>query len=1477
MGYGVYEHRVDYGAMYDYLVSLHTADPRHSPYIRDAETYAVRGENFFYGADKHLQANKIYLLRGAIGLTIANVNGRSISFAGDAGDPAYPWMIGGAGQVDTHTLIDAAGNLIDDGTHRQRIIVDPEGFILFDGRRLPGSQDILLKKKRVLPGGFAIDSGFTGMLEAPGYYFSGYRDVGANSSGAVAAVDGDRDIFFFVTGNWINMQTVYNLRYFGNPAPPPGKKVGDPAWMSEEFPLAADIWEQVPFLLADRKPNPILSAGAGIKAASSQSIVAPAGTIRMQVHFSHFDIDARNSGADDLFPDELRIYDQNNVLQATYNNVKPPEHNNEEGWSAPIAGGSISLRLSCGASGQSGYAVDQLRVSFYPNAYRIQSRLDVAKEAVTYTLNALQDKINWGFATFAYDETIPASPKGNGATFSFQESPASGVLSTLIDPAVSPGARQRMLAQALRLVEPRVFTRRPAGFRESTSGTYDITPLGEALQDVFKKGFFENRKRLAESLCRKNSVLVVTDGYPSGDSDRGRIAINGHTAVFDTNGHGFSQDPYQYAVPPDSYYDDVAAYLYTHSWLDNAAVSDPKNSYENAVTHQVSFGAAQPLLMAAAMDGGGQYLSAYNKAQLSSALYAVALQMAEPVTLTAPATSVNPVNKIQNGNDLYFTFFQPQTGKTWAGNLKKFQLGDGSGERPKILAIYDGANVEIPDGFIGTSKDMWSGQSGSADVAGDGAGPILLAKVRRDFMEKAYWNRNIYTAKGGAITRFTRETMSPADLAVADAATRDSLVNYIYGYTYEADLKGNPIGVRDWVLGSIIHSTPVVVDYYDPADSSRIAARYVAVGANDGMLHVFDDTPGSGRQGSEVFAFVPSDLLPGLQSLPFNDLIEMVDGSVTLYRKNNNPQYLIFGERRGGRYYWCLDISAPDPCRWTVKWQYTNPEIRQTWSDTRIASLPVKADPATGARTFQDVLIFSGGYDIEEDNYPEPFDDYDHTGTPYSRGGAIDPAKWSAEKPEQDVNGNGVYDMYNPGADSAGRGVFIVNIDDPSAVVTDGDGNTILPFQVTSGPAKAIDATVNAQTRSDMNFCIPASPSAVLGTSSYEYKDARTGQLKKGVKNNTLLAVYAADIYTNIFKITYNFDERIIKKAADPKNKAFWQWKSAGSWSVNTLFSGNPGSTRGSGSITRGMDNPGDQGRKTFASPTVSWGGSCLYFDKANYQFPNTVFNGTDQIASLFFGTGDREHPQFTFVRNRLYSLYDDSAVTAKVHDSHGNFLYDSTVSTAAYKENDLLNLTCSELGAGSIAGPEQRHALETYLTDDATRTETNGTIVLENGMEDDAKGWYIVLQDQGKCPVGSRADASTLDDGDNHDGEAILSEVVLYDGVVYFTSSQPAVHDPCNPRSNGFVYALDYCNAGPAYNLKMNDGARRELADRYTKYTGIYGLPSGVALVLKNGQAGLMTMLDNRLSGARPDTLEIKSPPFGLKYYYWRESNSRR
>ena len=1436
MDSAVYEAGVDYGQMFDYLFELNESGAPWNTYIYDT----VNNSDVFHS--NHSEANKIYLWQGDVGVSTGSVNGSTVAFTGDAGGYWINWDWGTL--VDTHTLVDSNGNLSGDGVGTQRITTDGSGHILLDGSVLPMGQDVALHDLVTLYDGTVMDQGFGGLMHAPGYYFSGYEGVTAGSLNQ--AESGDQDIYFFATGNWVNMHQVFNLTYKTNNPVPAGAHQYDDAWRYEPVMLSG-TWSTLSY--SARYPASGLYANNLGVNDTMQTIVHP-GAVQIQIHFSAFDVQG-NGNASTFTRDYVALYDDDGNLVAQYDNDNNPVSGG--GWSVIVSGDTVRVGLKSNNSvRRSGYEIDQIKISYDATSYLMQNRMDVAKDAMLYTLDVFFGKMNWGYATFA---------NGDGAT-----------LHSVLNPNLTDDASRAAIRN-------HVANTTPGGG----------TPLGEALQDVWNKGYYQLRNSLDNLSCRKNYIISMTDGYPSADSDWSRIS---GITFDDWDGDGWTEDPNQYVSPPEDYYDDVAHWIYTHDWqtTGHPTVADPTKSYVNVMTHHIAFGAKHPLLQDAADESGGEYIAAYNKSQLVAAFYALGLQMTEAIAFTAPVVSVNAANKIQNGDDLYLGLFLPQDGTSWVGNLKKFKLGDGSAARPNIWMIYDANNNEAIDGsgafldntagFYGDDTDPNDSDTyGYQDVKEDGVGEVLIERVQADFASGNYWERPIYTYIGGTLTPFDRNNITYTDLGVADDLTRDKVINYVYGYTNDADpATGAPLAYRDWALGAIVHSSPLVVDYYDPSDSSILLKRYVVVGSNDGMLHVFDDT-----NGNEVFAFIPEDVLTKLQLMPTTPLVDTVDGDISLYRTtvtvsgspvDNYPKYLIFGLRRGGGSYWCLNVTNTNAVNWTVAWSYSNAEISQSWAKPQIASIPVSLNGTTGEVSFKEIVLFSGGYDEKEDNFPEPFFDGDNNGTPYNPStGNIDASEWDKNDAADDFYDNDVYDIYNPGIDDNGRGLFAVDIENPAAVTMVG-GTQVLPFSVTYGAADVTSGP--AWTLTDMKYCFPATPAVVGGTFSYIYSAG--GGMAEGREGNVLKMVYAPDIYSNVFKLTYRFE---ISESGGTYSLA------ASGWDAARIFSGNPGSDNNSGTFGGNFD-AADTGRKTFYAPAVSWGGSGPFFDAGNYGFPGVQFSGQYDIASIFFGTGDREHPTYTLIRNRLYAVYDDSSVSGTT--SAGGSV---TVNTVPYSENDLLNLSCGELDDGTtLSAPLTKEQLRIALTDDAEYLLGGTVRTLENGVnENDAKGWYIILEDQGDatecshCAYTATVDDATTASRDNHDGEKILSQIGLYAGILYFTSYQPSIDDPCNPQGNGFAYAIGYSDGTAAYNLNSTD-TTTDVTDRYRKVTTIYGIPSKFAIITRQGQAGAMAMMGGKILGPRPPGddddgdpdpgFKIKSPGLGLELYYWREGNSQ-
>ena len=225
--------------------------------------------------------------------------------------------------------------------------------------------------------------------------------------------------------------------------------------------------------------------------------------------------------------------------------------------------------------------------------------------------------------------------------------------------------------------------------------------------------------------------------------------------------------------------------------------------------------------------------------------------------------------------------------------------------------------------------------------------------------------RNIYTAvpkKPGP--GFDRKDFTVANVAALSPYLKDTqsdddgLIEFVRGVD------------RDWKLGDINHSNPVVIgppngnslqmgagyETFKTAYADRKKVLYV--GANDGMLHCFDVL-----NGEELWGFIPYNLLPKLKNMWAVDLVNqdryfyrdvyvdgspavsdvLIDGSwKTILVCGQGPGYgsIIGG---GKNYYFALDVTNPaDP---KPLWELTNTTMGETWSVPAIARVTKNGQP----------------------------------------------------------------------------------------------------------------------------------------------------------------------------------------------------------------------------------------------------------------------------------------------------------------------------------------------------------------------------------------------------------------------------------------------------------------------------------------------------------------------------------------------------
>ncbi len=504
-----------------------------------------------------------------------------------------------------------------------------------------------------------------------------------------------------------------------------------------------------------------------------------------------------------------------------------------------------------------------------------------------------------------------------------------------------------------------------------TSDLVNWTPLAETLYEAMlyfqgAASYYNSPTTYTSPIqysCQKNYVVIITDGAPTYDvADDPTSPIP--TVIGDYDNDGLDSGTYGDSLLKGSHYlDDVAKYVHLND------LSTAFAGRQNMTVYTIGFNPSQlafdtNLLESTATKGGGQYHYAHNSQTFKAALQSIIEEiLAKSVSFVAPTVPISQMEKTASSNRIYLGMFKVAEKSFWKGNVKKFEIATARATGVEIGDILDkNGNKAIDPGTSGiydTAISYWSTTEDGGDVERGGVGSLLL---NRDFSTNP---RMIYTYLGNAdltdlSNRFNTTNILPATLGYASEDDRNKLINFLYGYdAYDEDLDLNTTEKRSWIMGGIIHSRPLVVNYSSPSSRSVIF-----VGTNDGMLHAFDDS-----DGRELWAFIPPDLLPKLKNLQGNTVEFFVDGSPKVY-EDSTQKILICGERRGGNRYFALNITDPESPRWLWQIQPAGDysEIGQTWSTPILGKIKYGTK---GSWVDKWVMFIGGGYDdVHQDSLP---------------------------------------------------------------------------------------------------------------------------------------------------------------------------------------------------------------------------------------------------------------------------------------------------------------------------------------------------------------------------------------------------------------------------------------------------------------------------------------------------------------------------
>lgn len=711
-------------------------------------------------------------------------------------------------------------------------------------------------------------------------------------------------------------------------------------------------------------------------------------------------------------------------------------------------------------------------------------------------------------------------------------------------------------------------------------------PQGEALLDA---GYYFRGLALPVSgqaampspithTCDKNYIIMITNGLSNKDDDP-KLA----TLVGDRDNDNAEQATYGLGT---HYLDDVAKLLYESD--NNSSIS----GVQRIVTHTIlAFQADDPLVRRAADPGHGRgsYFNVSNANELAEALTKLIsnIVLEADTSFVAPVVPASPENRTFSGNRIYMGFFKPITQKYWLGNLKKYGLDSANNLLDKNGGYATWADINgdgrddrtgdlLPSGsqdgsFRSTAVSYWSIAADGEAVDKGGVGELLVDQA----------TRNIYTYLGGANKSLTiadnlfataNAGLTSSLFTVTTDTEKDQIINFVRGQDpFDEDGNGNTTENRSWILGDILHSRPLVVNYAsytfnatNEADCS-VNKTMIYVGANDGMLHAFKDC-----DGSEAWAFVPPDLIKYLKHLKDSTHSYYVDASPTAYvydaNKNGTIEsgdkvIILFGERRGGGNaeaptagkYHAIDVSNPSSP--VYLWGIGNDnasfaEMGESWSDPKIARMRI----GTAKKI---VAVVGAGYDNSNEDGR-----YGNTLT-YSGNSSVTITATGY--------GNVTSTSGNAKVNPKGRGLYIIELATyNNSGVPDFTSSGTKIWGYTYGATATTSAT--AITDPNMTFSIPSDVEA-LDTDGDGYLDR----------------IYVGDTGGNIWR--FNVGD-----------------SSTSNWTGRKIFNLNTGGTTSS-SI----------GKKIFFKPSVSMEGSyaMLLVGTGDREHPLNWGNYADRIYGL--------------------------------------------------------------------------------------------------------------------------------------------------------------------------------------------------------------------------------------------------------------------
>jgi type IV pilus assembly protein PilY1 len=240
-----------------------------------------------------------------------------------------------------------------------------------------------------------------------------------------------------------------------------------------------------------------------------------------------------------------------------------------------------------------------------------------------------------------------------------------------------------------------------------------------------------------------------------------------------------------------------------------------------------------------------------------------------------------------------------------------------------------------------------------------------------------------------------------------------------------------------------------------------------------------------------------------------------------------------------------------------------------------------------------------------------------------------------------------------------------------------------------------------------------------------------------------------------------------------------------------------------------------------------TWSGRKLFCASFLDNVQRKIFYAPDAVLEdgedmIFFGTGDRADPEETGVVNRIYAIRND---------------WEDSSSFTTLTEDDLVDVTENLIQMGT---DEEKATVEAEL--------------------ESSRGWFFELENP---------------------GEKIISSVIVYNSVLYFTTYEPEDEsdeddsDPCDETSGygtARFYAVDYENGGAVSDYDSTtetDGDGETVTYGTNDRSMVIGssIASSPAIAISSSGAVIYVGVEGGIETI--DAIEDLS----MNYFYWQQA----